>query len=58
MNFGHEVGEVELQVVEDGPLSDEEKVDITVVMYRRIDEFMECYKRAGGMKGAKGKLTA
>jgi len=47
-----------LQVFKDGPSSDKEKAAITGAICRRISEFMERYKWAWDVKGAKGKLTA
>ncbi|KAK3903281.1 CYTH-like domain-containing protein [Staphylotrichum tortipilum] len=57
MDFGHEVGEVELE----GEFWEGEGVEKGVVMEemdRRVGEFMERYKWAWEVEGAVGKLTA
>ncbi|KAK4241985.1 CYTH-like domain-containing protein [Achaetomium macrosporum] len=59
MDFGHEVGEVELQVeVPVGDAEEEKGVLIMEEMDRRIEEFMKNYAWAWECGEAVGKLTA
>jgi thiamine-triphosphatase len=63
MDFGHEVGEVELQVdvggdAADGEMGEEEKGVVMEEMDRKIEEFMKRYAWAWEEGEAVGKLTA
>ncbi|KAK4661354.1 uncharacterized protein QC763_703040 [Podospora pseudopauciseta] len=58
MDFGHEVGEVELQRVLDGEASEEEKMGEMERMDERIGEFMRRYGWAFRKGRPVGKLTA
>lgn len=57
-DFGHEVGEVELQVEVHGDMREEEKRRVMGEMDGRIGGFMERYGWAFGEGRAVGKLTA
>ncbi|KAL2017075.1 hypothetical protein VTK56DRAFT_2598 [Thermocarpiscus australiensis] len=58
MDFGHEVGEVELQVVVDKGLGGEEKAALMEEVDGRIERFMRRYRWAWEEGEAVGKLTA
>jgi thiamine-triphosphatase len=59
MDFGHEVGEVELQVEVDGEkMSEGEKGVVMEEMDRRVEAFMDRYGWAWERGEAVGKLTA
>lgn len=58
MDFGHEVGEVELQVEVGGEIDEGEKRGLMEEMDRRIEEFMRRYAWAWERGEAVGKLTA
>ena len=58
MDFGHEVGEVELQVEVGGRIGEQEKAVIMEGMDRRVEAFMERYAWALERGEAVGKLTA
>ncbi|AEO67146.1 uncharacterized protein THITE_2010984, partial [Thermothielavioides terrestris NRRL 8126] len=58
MDFGHEVGEVELQVEVEGGIGEGEKAVLMEEMDRRIVAFMRRYAWAWEEGEAVGKLTA
>ncbi|KAK4034023.1 CYTH-like domain-containing protein [Parachaetomium inaequale] len=59
MDFGHEVGEVELQVeVEEGTMGEGEKGVMMEEMDQKVEGFMKRYKWAWEKGEAVGKLTA
>ncbi|KAK3292158.1 CYTH-like domain-containing protein [Chaetomium fimeti] len=58
MDFGHEVGEVELQVEVGGAVGEEEKRVMMEAMDRRVEGFMERYAWAWESGEPVGKLTA
>lgn len=58
MDFGHEVGEVELQVEVERGISEEEKGRMMEEMDGRIEEFMTRYAWAWDRGPPMGKLTA